>query len=71
MRHLRAPIGGFAGSAPRESGRGAQSEQKQKADPPFHLDAVAKISFGSVNFSDLVLTSCLVLPDRKQCLKNS
>jgi hypothetical protein len=36
-----------------------------------HLEAVAKLSFGSVNFSDLVLTSCLVLPDRKQCLKNS
>ena len=34
------------------------------------LDAVAKLSFGSVNFSGLVLTFCLVLPDRKRCLKN-
>jgi hypothetical protein len=34
------------------------------------LEAIAKLSFGSVNFSDLVLTFCLVLPDRKRCLKN-
>ncbi|ABE32860.1 hypothetical protein Bxe_A0068 [Paraburkholderia xenovorans LB400] len=36
----------------------------------WRLDAVAKLSFGSVNFSGLVLTFCLVLPDRKRCLKN-
>jgi len=35
------------------------------------LEAIAKLGLGAVNFSDLVLTSCLVLPDRKQCLKNS
>ncbi|WP_220033103.1 hypothetical protein, partial [Paraburkholderia tropica] len=32
------------------------------------LEAVAKLNFRSVNFSELVLTSCLVLPDRTRCL---